>query len=405
MGEHVDTDEGGLDRISSDDGSYDPIADFGDESLIRANILWRGADAPNQRARRDATVTPLPERLADIGRAPDNLPPLERVLIGSSSWAKALRDTINAYANNSAPVLIVGETGVGKELVARELHRRSARRAKPFVALNTGAIPATLAASELFGHRKGAFTGAHADQIGAIAAADGGVLFLDEIGDTPLEVQSQLLRVLDDGMVTKIGSRSPTPVDFRLIAATNVDLRRGVATGAFRRDLFHRLDVLVVEVPPLRDRVEDIVEIGEALIRALPEAELKEATLSPKAADRLKGYRFPGNVRELRNVLTRAAVRARGGRILPEHITFSECEHGASDRSIGLDISRGQELVSRFMALKALLMTDGNVTQAAKMTGRGRSTIHELKRQLNGGGIAGEFDAVCAQMRALIDGC
>lgn len=404
MGEYVDTDEDGLDCISHDDGSYDPVADFGDESLIRANILWRGSDAFHPRKGPEGKVMPLPERRAELGRRAE-LPPLDEVIIGSSELARGLRDTIHTYANNSAAVLIVGETGVGKELVARELHRRSGRRTKPFVALNTGAIPTTLAASELFGHRKGAFTGAHADQIGAIASADGGVLFLDEIGDTPLEVQSQLLRVLDDGLVTKIGSRTPTTVDFRLIAATNVDLRRGVASGAFRRDLFHRLDVLVVEVPPLRDRGDDIVEIGEALIQALPEATLNTATLTPKAADRLKSYRFPGNVRELRNVLTRAAVRARGGRILPEYITFSEIEYGQRENSIGLDISKGQELISRFMALKALLMTDGNVTKAAKLTGRGRSTIHELKKQLNGDGISKEFDAVFAQVRALVDEC
>jgi DNA-binding NtrC family response regulator len=206
-------------------------------------------------------------------------------------------------------------------------------------------------------------------------------------------------------MVTKIGSRTPTPVDFRLIAATNVDLRRGVANGSFRRDLFHRLDVLVIDVAPLRVRGDDIIEIGEALIRALPESTLRTAAITPKAGDRLRGYRFPGNVRELRNVLTRAAVMARGGRILPEHITFSESEYGQRENSVGLDISKGQELISRFMALKALLMTDGNVTKAAKLTGRGRSTIHELKKQLNGDRIAEEFDTVCAQVRALIDEC
>ncbi|MCA8930753.1 MAG: sigma-54 factor interaction domain-containing protein, partial [Alphaproteobacteria bacterium] len=174
-----------------------------------------------------------------------------------------------SYAQNAAPVLIVGETGVGKELVAKELHRWSDRRDAPFVAVNAGAIPESLAPSELFGHRKGAFTGAYADQIGAIAAADRGVLFLDEIGDMPLDIQAQVLRVLDDGLVTKVGSRTPTAVDFRLVTATNVDLRRGVEEGRFRRDLFHRIEVLVIRVAPLRERGDDVIEIGEAIIKSL----------------------------------------------------------------------------------------------------------------------------------------
>lgn len=405
MGERVDTDEGGLDRPSSSSGVYDLTADLGDASLIKANIRWRGSDPDGGRLNCATEITPLSERRFRGDGYAIEPAPLEQVIIGSSRQAQALRDTVLAYANVSAPVLITGETGVGKELVAAEIHRRGPRRNMPFIALNAGGIPATLASSELFGHRKGAFTGAHTDQVGAIAAADGGILFLDEIGDAPLEVQAQLLRVLDNGLVTKLGSRTPTHVDFRLIAATNIDLRRNVASGSFRRDLFHRLDVLVVDVPPLRDRGDDVIEIGEALIRSLRENSLNRAVITPKAADRLRNYRFPGNIRELRNVLTRAAVRALGGKILPEHITFSELEMGASADAVGLDISKGQELITRFMVMRALVATDGNVTKAAKLTGRGRSTIHEVKKQLNGEQIAEEFRAVCAQMKALVDGC
>jgi DNA-binding NtrC family response regulator len=405
MGEHVDTDEGGLDRISNTDGAYRSEPDFEGESFIRANIPWRGGDRQSGIAKGATKIAPFTARRAKSGPLADEAPPMEQIIIGSSPPARILRETIYTYADNSAPVLIAGETGVGKELVANELHRRSGRRHRPFVAINTGAIPATLASSELFGHRKGAFTGAYADQIGAIAASDGGVLFLDEIGDMPLEVQAQLLRVLDDGLVTKLGARTPTPIDFRLIAATNVDLRRNVACGSFRRDLYHRLDVLVIDVPPLRDRGDDVIEIGEAILRALPEDHLRAAIITPKAGDRLRAYRFPGNVRELRNVLTRAAVRASGGKILPEHVTFSEAEAGLTAEFIGLDISKAQDLVTRFLIMKALIATDGNVTEAAKLTGRGRSTIHEVKKQINGNPIAAEFEAACAQMRALVDGC
>lgn len=405
MGEHVDTEDTGLDRVSADDGSFQSETDLGGESLIRAHIPWRGrqlpdCDEPASNIARFNAVSAKTQR-----KATDNFPPIEKVIIGASAVARRLREIVQEYAGNSAPVLIVGETGVGKELVANEIHRRSERCAAPFIALNAGAIPTTLASSELFGHRKGAFTGAHADQTGAIAAADKGVLFLDEIGDMPLEVQAQLLRVLDDGLVTKVGSRTATSVDFRLIAATNVDLRRNVASGSFRRDLYHRLDVLVINVPPLREREDDVIEIGEEILRNLPEKALKKAVISPNAADRLKTYHFPGNVRELRNVLTRAAVRAKGGKILPEHISFSEFESGSTQDENGLNVSKAQDLVTRFIVLKALMLTEGNVSKTAKLTGRGRSTIHELKKQLNGAQIASEFETACAEMRALVGGC
>ncbi|HOP18934.1 MAG TPA: sigma-54 dependent transcriptional regulator [Parvularculaceae bacterium] len=402
----MDTNDSGFGRASNEYDSFSSEGSGASEELyVKADIPWRGTD-PQPSARPAAKVTPLSTRRG-ARQAEDDLHadgdrPIEDIIIGSSPQARALREEVLSYAQNAAPVLIVGETGVGKELVAKELHRWSDRRDAPFVAVNAGAIPESLAPSELFGHRKGAFTGAYADQIGAIAAADRGVLFLDEIGDMPLDIQAQVLRVLDDGLVTKVGSRTPTAVDFRLVTATNVDLRRGVEEGRFRRDLFHRIEVLVIRVAPLRERGDDVIEIGEAIIKSLPEKTLRTAIITPKAADRLKAYRFPGNVRELRNVLTRAAVRAFGGKILPEHISFSEAQSGAAENEVGYDLTKAQDLMTRFLVMKALLKTDGNVTRAAKLTGRGRSTIQELKKQLGGEHIASEFETVCAQMRALM---
>lgn len=396
------TSESGFGRATSEP-DYTMEQESGADSCIRSNIPWQGDDAAPSKGLSVARVTSLPGVRVRSGATFDphkDQAPIESVIIGSSKQACALREEIKAFARNSAPVLIIGETGVGKELIARELHRWSERRDAPFVAVNAGAIPEALASSELFGHRKGAFTGAIADQTGAIATADGGVLFLDEIGDMPLEIQAHLLRVLDDGLVTKVGARKPTPVDFRLIAATNVDLKSNVEKGRFRRDLFHRIDVLAINVPPLRDRGDDVIEIGEAIVRSFPEKELRRAIITPKAAECLKAYSFPGNVRELRNVLTRAAVRAFGGKILPEHITFSEA--GRSGDAIGFDIPKAQDLMARFLVMKALLATDGNVTKAAKLTGRGRSTIHEIKKQLNGDEIASQFKSVAEQMRAVI---
>lgn len=386
------SDDNGADRLIGDDASTFAGEAFSiSDRVIRADIAWQGGGA------KSASASKL--RRASASRR-NGLP--DSVIVGSSPRARALRERIRLYADDLSPVLISGETGAGKELVARELHRFSARGSEAFVPLNAGAIPEALAASELFGHVRGAFTSAVGDRDGAFQAADGGVLFIDEIGDMPASIQAQLLRVLDDGVVTKVGARSGATVDIRLVAASNVDLRKSVATGAFRRDLFHRVAVLQIDVPALRERGDDVIEIAEDIIAAHPNAEFRAARLTPIAADRLKAHAFPGNVRELKNVIARALVHARGGRILAEHLVFAETCGTALEPS-SLDISEAKELIERLVVLKALRQTNGNVTRAAALTGRTRSTFHMLKKQLEGGDFTAEYDAVCARVKALID--
>jgi DNA-binding NtrC family response regulator len=389
VGEQVDVNEGGAKRRIDDA--------YASESVIHADIAWKGSEAV-QPARR--SLSAVAGNCAQRSLEQDL--PIERVIVGSSEQAQALREQIRAYAEDTAPVLIIGETGAGKELVARELHRLSSRCERPFIALNAGAIPETLAAAELFGHTKGAFTGAVAEREGAFIEANGGVLFLDEIGDTPLSIQAQLLRVLDDGVVTKIGARKETKVDFRLIAATNVDLQKSVAEGRFRRDLYYRIDVLVIEAPPLRERGDDVIEIAESMIRTHRNPKYRKAGITPNAADRLRSHHYPGNVRELSNILARALVHARGGKILAEHITFSGETNNALN-GLGFDIPAAKELIGKFILLKALKLTNGNVSRAAELAGRSRGTVHALKKELEGEDFAGEYEAACAQLRALIE--
>jgi two-component system NtrC family response regulator len=403
MGEQVDTDDNSLDRSSTDHGElYRADEPFPQKPVIKSDIAWKGPEG-----------SPINPRFKPFGgnharRSPAALRgeiPLESIVIGSSPQAIALREQIRLYSVEPAPVLISGETGVGKELVARELHRLSERRDARFVALNASAIPETLAAAELFGHTKGAFTGAIAERDGAFVDANGGALFLDEIGDMPLSVQTHLLRVLDDGLVTKIGARASTKVDFRLVAATHVDLKKEVGEGRFRRDLFYRINVLAIDVAPLRERGDDVIEIAEHIIRTQPNRAQRGAGLTPNAADRLKAHRFPGNIRELRNVITRALVHARGGKILVEHLSFADgCAEGDAS-SAKLDVGDAKDLVTRFLVLKALKKANGNVSKAAELAGRSRSTVHALKRQLPGEDFATEYEAACAQLRALIDDC
>jgi len=400
MGEQVDTDgNGGIGRRSDDGGVYRADDSFGSESVIRADIAWRGSEAASLTAPK---LRAIPGK--QVRRGGDVRPDItiESILLGSSPAARALRERVSLYAEDNASILVSGETGVGKELVARELHRLSERPGR-FIPVNAGGVVETLAASELFGHAKGAFTGAIMERDGAVIEADGGVLFLDEIGDMPLSVQAQLLRVLDDGLVTRIGSNSPAKVDFRLISATNVDLRRNVSKGAFRRDLYYRISVLVIDVPPLRERGDDVMEIAESFIRTHHNENFRSAVLTPNAADRLKSHRYPGNVRELRNVLTRALVHAKGGKIYAEHICFAECDLG--DGAGHMDISAAKDLIGRYVVLKALRETNGNVKKAAEIAGRSRGTVHALVKEMSGEDLAAEYNAVCARLRALIGDC
>lgn len=237
-------------------------------------------------------------------------------LIGQSAAMRMLRETIGKVSRSQAPVLIVGESGVGKELVARSIHQCSPRKEGPFVPVNCGAIPADLIESELFGHRKGSFTGAHADKEGLFQAAEGGTLFLDEIAELPLHLQVKLLRVIQEKAVRPVGAQVELPVDVRILSATHKRLDELVDAGRFRHDLYYRINVIALPVPPLRDRREDIVPMAETLLQRLgAEQGLKPFHLTPEACEALSAYHFPGNVRELENVLERATALADGPRL------------------------------------------------------------------------------------------
>ena len=230
----------------------------------------------------------------------------QTTFIGSSDEAIKLIRLIALCANSDAPILIQGETGTGKEVVSRELHRQSARSAKNFVGINCAAIPAQLLESELFGHKKGAFSGAIADRVGRFQLADQGTLFLDEIGDMPLDLQVKLLRVLEEREVMPVGASRAVPFDVRLIAATHQDLEGMVARKEFREDLYYRLNVVPIVIPPLRDRQTDIAELCHYYISLYSDD--RKMSFTPKSIEVLSRYRWPGNVRELANLVKRLSV-------------------------------------------------------------------------------------------------
>jgi two-component system response regulator PilR (NtrC family) len=236
-------------------------------------------------------------------------------LIGDSAAMRQLRDTAAKVARSQAPVFICGESGVGKELVARLVHAQSPRKDGPFVPVNCGAIPAELMESELFGHKKGSFTGAHADKDGLFQTAQGGTLFLDEIAELPLHMQVKLLRVIQEKAVRPVGAQAETAVDVRILSATHKNLAALVEDGRFRHDLFYRINVIALPVPPLRERREDILPIAEAVLARIASEQNLPLALDDDARAALADYAFPGNVRELENVLERAVAMAEGSRI------------------------------------------------------------------------------------------
>jgi two-component system response regulator HydG len=289
-------------------GAYDYLTKpFEDVELVARSV----AKAAERKALWDRN-----KQLENQLREREGLPP--DGLVGASAPIREVQRMIDAVAYSSTTVLITGESGTGKELVARALHGRSPRKSHPFVALNCGALTETLLESELFGHVKGAFTGAQRDQKGLFDAADGGTIFLDEIGDIPLSTQVRLLRVLQEGEIKRVGSADSIKVDVRVLAATHRDLPKLVKSGRFREDLFYRLNVINIPLPSLRDRSEDVPLLSHHFLRRYADRLGKRVkTLSPEALELLCGYRWPGNVRELENAVERAVVLCRGDAVTP----------------------------------------------------------------------------------------
>jgi len=306
-------------------------------------------------------------------------------LLGKSAAMKKVFHVIDRAAEHRATVMIQGESGTGKELVARALHRRSPRANKPFVAVNCGAIPAGLLESELFGHKRGAFTDASSDRAGLFETAHEGTLFLDEVGEMPQPLQVKLLRVLQEGSLRRLGETKDREVDVRVVAATVRDLATEVAEGRFREDLFYRLNVLPLVVPPLRDRREDIPMLAEHFIeRNNVRMKTKVRGLTANALKRLLAYGFPGNVRELENLIERAMVLADGEMLdehdLPDKVIKEPSPLEMVLSSDDLSVKKATHAIEATLIKRALLKTGGNRTAAAKLLEIShRALLYKLK--------------------------
>ncbi|MFZ5722052.1 MAG: sigma-54-dependent transcriptional regulator [Pseudomonadota bacterium] len=347
---------------------------------------------------RDLTQSALRLRQRSTGPRGDDV---QRELVGDSAPMQRLRSQVRKLARSQAPVYISGESGTGKEMVARLVHRLGPRADNPFVPVNCGAIPSELMESEFFGHKKGSFTGATTDREGLFQSANGGTLFLDEIADLPLSMQVKLLRAIQEKSVRPIGSEREIRVDVRILSATHKDLQREVDAGRFRQDLFYRINVIQLDVPPLRERSEDVLILAEHFLEQLArEWHIETPVLLPDARSALAQYRFPGNVRELENILERAVTLSDDNRIGAAHLRLGESSPESSsllppegERPAQLPGETLEDYLQRIekdMILKALHETRWNRTAAARKLGM---TFRSLRYRLQKLGLdAGSDD-------------
>ena len=296
---------------------------------------------------------------------------------GTSKPMAAIRKTLEKIAPTDATVLITGENGTGKDVLAREIHAHSLRSGKPMVAVDAGAITETLFESELFGHVKGAFTDAHADHVGKFEQADGGTLFLDEIGNIPLHLQAKLLRVIQNRSVVRVGGSQATPVNIRLICATNMDLEQLVREGRFREDLYYRINTVHINLPPLRERKEDIVPLAQMFLERFAEKYHRPLTgIAPDAAAMLTEGRWSGNIRELQNCIEKAVILSEG-----RELTAKDIQLESVAKPIGTTIKAVSEAEEERLVREAMDRTEGNISAAAKMLGVSRPTLYaKLKK-------------------------
>ncbi|HUF68919.1 MAG TPA: sigma-54 dependent transcriptional regulator [Longimicrobiales bacterium] len=295
-------------------------------------------------------------------------------MVGQSDEIRKVWDIIEAVAPSNASVLIIGESGTGKELVARAVHQKSSRRKGPFVPLNCGAFPREILENELFGHEKGAFTGAISEKPGAFEQADGGTLFLDEVAEMEPDIQVKLLRALEGRAFRRLGGKKEVSVDIRVISATNRDLARALKDGVLREDLYHRLAVVPVVIPPLRDRAGDILLLAETFLRSAAEdLDKKVERFNDSATEYMETYRWPGNVRELKNAIERAVILAKGPEIdaaelRPRHLSLDEAE-------VRVPVGTTLEDSERLVALKTFAFTGGDHGKTARILGIEEGTL------------------------------
>jgi len=343
----------------------------------------------------DARATRLAERVQVLSEELEARGP-QRALGRAPRWRAAL-EQVAKVAPLETTVLLTGESGTGKEVVARLLHRASPRKDGPFVALNCAALPETLLESELFGHEKGAFTGAHAARAGKIEQAAGGVLFLDEVGEMSPIVQAKLLRVLQEREFQRVGGSRTLAADLRVLAATNRDLQAGIARGTFREDLYYRLAVFDIALPPLRERGEDVLLLAEDFLAELGRALGRPAAgIADEARAKLGAYRWPGNVRELRNVIERAVILCQGGWITSEHLPLGVSSSPAAPVTAGSAPAPAQPgtlptagAAERALLLQALAQSGHNKSKAARLLGLTRA---QLRSRLGKHGLDGAAD-------------
>lgn len=308
-------------------------------------------------------------------------------LVVESRKMQRVMDLVEKVSTTDSSVLLTGESGTGKEMIARALHRMSNRSTNPFVSVNSGGIPEGLLESELFGHARGSYTGAHSTTIGHFQAAEGGTLFMDEIGNMGQPMQIKLLRALQEREVTPVGSTSPVPVNVRLVSATNSSIKEEVKLGNFRQDLYYRLNVFEIRIPSLRERASDIIPLAEHFLRRL-KGPFSENTLSNDTVTSLLTYTWPGNVRELENVMERAVVLAGSGEITREHLPewisgWSSGSETANDSTCEMDLDKIVDAVERHYIQKALDSCNGIKSGAARLLGLKRTTLLARMKRLS----------------------
>jgi DNA-binding NtrC family response regulator len=351
------------------------------EKPLKAPVLRALLDRALGKARDARQLAVLQRQLREAGRLGD--------LVGASKPMQEVMRIVEMAAPSSASVLITGETGSGKEIVARTIHKLSPRATGPFVAINCSAIPETLMESEIFGHERGAFTGAAERRIGCFELADGGTLLLDEIGEMPAPTQAKLLRVLEDHKVRRLGSKTETPVDVRVLAATNKDPEQAVGSGQLRQDLYFRLNVFHINLPPLRDHKEDISLLVEHILRDVNAKHGKHVRgIGAEVLDIFMSHTWPGNIRELRNVLERASIMCEKELItracLPGEFGKTSAKGPSDLTAIKFPVGTTVDAMERELILQTLNATGNNKTRAAELLGISLKTLHNKLKEYGG---------------------